>query len=98
MMNESSNKYNYDVQYRYAILKHTGCMEEVCFGHLIRSSVVYHFGFVPYSGPIAPHGNNLVNLMVTDEKEKADLIAACKGVTMEVSDRGACDVELLMVG
>jgi len=36
--------------------------------------------------------------MVTDEKEKAELIAACNGVTLEVSDRGACDVELLVVG
>jgi len=50
------------------------------------------------SGPIAPHGGQLSNLMVSDPKEKAALIASCNGVTMEVSDRGACDVELLVVG
>jgi hypothetical protein len=53
---------------------------------------------VRISGPIAPHGGQLSNLMVSDPKEKAALIASCNGVTMEVSDRGACDVELLVVG
>jgi sulfate adenylyltransferase len=49
-------------------------------------------------GLTPPHGGKLVNLMVTDPKAQADLVASCGGVTMELSDRGACDVELLCVG
>ncbi len=36
--------------------------------------------------------------MVTDPKQKAELYAACQGRTLELSDRNACDVELLTVG
>lgn len=36
--------------------------------------------------------------MVTDPVEKAALFAACQGRVMELSDRNACDVELLTVG
>lgn len=43
-----------------------------------------------------PHGGNLVNLMAP-ASEHAALKAACKH-TMELSDRNACDVELLVVG
>mmetsp|Transcript_32072 Transcript_32072/g.38852 ORF Transcript_32072/g.38852 Transcript_32072/m.38852 type:complete len:453 (+) Transcript_32072:20-1378(+) len=49
-------------------------------------------------GLIAPHGGAVVDRMVTDAKQKEDLIAACGGVTLELSDRNACDVELLTVG
>lgn len=49
-------------------------------------------------GKAAPHGGELVDLMVTDPAEKSALIAACEGRTIECSDRNACDVELLMVG
>jgi len=43
---------------------------------------------------IAPHGGVLVNLMAED---KDAALAACTK-TVEVSDRNACDIELLMVG
>jgi sulfate adenylyltransferase len=43
---------------------------------------------------IAPHGGELVNLMTSD---KTAAIARCTK-TVELSDRNACDVELLMVG
>ncbi len=50
-------------------------------------------------GKTAPHGGQgLVNLMVADASERANLIAACEGRTIECSDRNACDVELLAVG
>ena len=49
-------------------------------------------------GLIAPHGGKLVDLLVKDKKEAAELVAACGGRTIELSDRGACDVELLTVG
>ena len=49
-------------------------------------------------GKAAPHGGKLSDLMVTDEAERSALIAACEGRTIELSDRNACDVELLMVG
>ncbi len=43
-----------------------------------------------------PHGGKLVNLMLADsEKEKA--VASCTK-ELELSDRNACDVELLCVG
>jgi len=48
-------------------------------------------------GLIEPHGGELVNLMVVDEKEKARAIASCDRA-LELSDRNACDVELLSVG
>ncbi len=45
-----------------------------------------------------PHGGVLVDLMVTDPKRKAELYAECQGRKIELSDRNACDVELLTVG
>ena len=43
-----------------------------------------------------PHGGKLVNLMVSgSEKEQA---AAGCSKQLELSDRNACDVELLCVG
>jgi sulfate adenylyltransferase len=49
-------------------------------------------------GLIVPHGGKLVDLMVTDPKRKAALYAECQGRKIELSDRNACDVELLTVG
>lgn len=43
-----------------------------------------------------PHGNKLVDLMVADADKAAVEASATK--TMEVSDRNACDIELLTVG
>lgn len=48
-------------------------------------------------GLITPHGGSLVNTMITDAKEKEALVAKC-GHTQELSDRNACDVELLAIG
>lgn len=63
----------------------------------IRSFASGMFGTFAEDGKISPHGGKLVNTMVTDEKEKADLISSCNS-TMELSDRNACDVELVCVG
>ena len=50
------------------------------------------------TGRILPHGGgSLVNLLVSDSKQRAELIKSCKH-TKECSDRNACDVELLTVG
>lgn len=49
-------------------------------------------------GLIEPHGGSLKNTMVTDPAEKKKLIAECEGRKIEVSDRNACDIELLAVG
>lgn len=35
---------------------------------------------------------------MTDAAQKAALVEACGGNTLQLSDRGACDVELLIVG
>ena len=45
-----------------------------------------------------PHGGKLVDLLVTEPKQKAALYAECQGRKIELSDRNACDVELLTVG
>ena len=50
------------------------------------------------TGRIVPHGGKLVDLMVTDPKQRAALFSACEGRRLELSDRNACDVELLTVG
>eukprot|EP00897_Mesotaenium_endlicherianum_P009984 jgi/Mesen1/9013/ME000563S08322 len=49
-------------------------------------------------GYIVPHGGKLVNLMVTDQAEKEALLASCKGAAIQLNDRQACDVELLING
>ena len=50
-------------------------------------------------GLIVPHGGGaLVDTLVSDAKKQADLVASCNGVTLQLSDRNACDVELLTVG
>jgi sulfate adenylyltransferase len=44
----------------------------------------------------APHGDQLVNLMVPASERQAVIDSCTK--TIECSDRNACDVELLCVG
>lgn len=51
---------------------------------------------VEQAGLIAPHGGKLVNLMLPEDK-KAAAVASCTK-TIQLSDRNACDVELLTVG
>eukprot|EP01026_Neomeris_dumetosa_P029175 TRINITY_DN2364_c0_g1_i2.p1 TRINITY_DN2364_c0_g1~~TRINITY_DN2364_c0_g1_i2.p1 ORF type:complete len:504 (-),score=69.91 TRINITY_DN2364_c0_g1_i2:372-1883(-) len=53
---------------------------------------------VDTTGHIEPHGGNLVNLMLKDYQEATELIASCEGRAIELSDRNACDVELLAIG
>lgn len=48
------------------------------------------------TGLIAPHGGKLVDLMLPEDKKAAAVSSATK--TIELSDRNACDVELLTVG
>lgn len=48
------------------------------------------------AGLIAPHGDKLVNLMLPADKKQASIDSCTK--TVELSDRNACDVELLTVG
>lgn len=45
-----------------------------------------------------PHGGKLIDRMVTDEAQAADLIKQCDGHTIELTQRQSCDVELLMNG
>merc|ERR1719327_739103 len=49
------------------------------------------------SGAGAPHGGALVNTVVTDAALKKKLIAETSA-TVELSERQACDVALLMFG
>ncbi|KAK3247102.1 hypothetical protein CYMTET_43393 [Cymbomonas tetramitiformis] len=51
-----------------------------------------------HDGHIKPHGGLLSNLMHTNAKDKGDLLKECNGRVLALSDRGACDVELLMNG
>lgn len=48
------------------------------------------------AGLQTPHGGNLVDLMVADGDKET--VAASATKTIELSDRNACDVELLTVG
>ena len=43
-----------------------------------------------------PHGDMLVNLLVSESEAQSEVDACTK--TIELSDRNACDVELLTVG
>lgn len=45
-----------------------------------------------------PHGGKLVNRMVGSAAEGQELILSCDGLTMELSERQSCDVELITVG
>eukprot|EP00245_Coleochaete_scutata_P014998 TRINITY_DN6521_c1_g3_i1.p1 TRINITY_DN6521_c1_g3~~TRINITY_DN6521_c1_g3_i1.p1 ORF type:complete len:401 (+),score=70.96 TRINITY_DN6521_c1_g3_i1:134-1336(+) len=49
-------------------------------------------------GIVLPHGGRLVDLSVSDKSIEADLIASCEGREVELTDRQACDVELLING
>lgn len=49
------------------------------------------------TGHIVPHGGQLSNLMVSNAEERRALEASCTH-QQEISDRNACDVELLSVG
>jgi len=49
-----------------------------------------------FSGLIAPYGGSLVDLMVPVERREA--VKASANISLECSDRNACDVELLVVG
>eukprot|EP00927_Polykrikos_kofoidii_P000500 TRINITY_DN10180_c0_g3_i1.p1 TRINITY_DN10180_c0_g3~~TRINITY_DN10180_c0_g3_i1.p1 ORF type:complete len:428 (+),score=67.83 TRINITY_DN10180_c0_g3_i1:138-1421(+) len=50
-----------------------------------------------YFGPGAPHGGALVNTFVTLKSERNKLVSNCS-VTLELSERQACDVALLVAG
>jgi sulfate adenylyltransferase len=45
-----------------------------------------------------PHGGVLVDLMEKDTEKRASLIASCENRVIELDERGACDVELLING
>eukprot|EP00245_Coleochaete_scutata_P016653 TRINITY_DN7861_c0_g2_i1.p1 TRINITY_DN7861_c0_g2~~TRINITY_DN7861_c0_g2_i1.p1 ORF type:complete len:467 (-),score=88.54 TRINITY_DN7861_c0_g2_i1:573-1973(-) len=49
-------------------------------------------------GYILPHGGRLVDLLVSDKKIQDELIASCQGREHTLTDRQACDVELLVNG
>ena len=44
-----------------------------------------------------PHGGKLVNRMVGAEEGK-ELVKACNGLTMDLTERQSCDVELIVGG
>lgn len=48
------------------------------------------------TGLISPHGGKLVDLMLPEAQRQAAIDSCTKAV--ELSDRNACDVELLTVG
>jgi len=46
----------------------------------------------------APHGGILVDLLVKDANKREELLASCENRVFELSERQACDVELLVNG
>jgi sulfate adenylyltransferase len=56
----------------------------------------FHSSAVASASLVPPHGGELVNLMVADG-DKAAVVKSANRV-LELSDRNACDVELLMTG
>ncbi len=44
-----------------------------------------------------PHGGKLVNRMVGADEGK-ELVKGCNGLTMELTERQSCDVELIVGG
>ena len=52
----------------------------------------------PAAGKRGPHGGKLVELMVTDAAEKKALLGKCDVPALDLSERQACDVELLGSG
>lgn len=52
-----------------------------------------------YMGKIMPHGSDVLSSrMVVDVQSKQTLLDKCAGLSIELSDRNACDVELLTNG
>lgn len=48
---------------------------------------------------VPPHGGGaLVDRMVYCEKERAEQVRSCNGLTLELSERQSCDVELITTG
>eukprot|EP00927_Polykrikos_kofoidii_P000499 TRINITY_DN10180_c0_g2_i1.p1 TRINITY_DN10180_c0_g2~~TRINITY_DN10180_c0_g2_i1.p1 ORF type:complete len:403 (+),score=84.47 TRINITY_DN10180_c0_g2_i1:121-1329(+) len=47
--------------------------------------------------PGAPHGGELVNTFVSSDASRGELVASC-GATLELSERQACDVALIVAG
>lgn len=62
-----------------------------------RSALVSGKALFTRSLATAPHGGSLVNQMVSDPAEKAE-IAKSADVTIELTDRQSCDVELICNG
>jgi ATP sulfurylase len=60
-----------------------------CFGSGMRAMSSIRAGF---------HGGKLVDKMVKDEGEKSKALARCNVDPIELSERQACDVELLCTG
>ena len=50
-----------------------------------------------FASSAPPHGGKLVDLMVKDEAEKAE-IAKSADVVVEINERQSCDVELIVNG
>ena len=65
-------------------------------GSFTAGKSLFHASSAAHAGLIEPHGGSLVNLMADDSK-KAGLVSSCDR-SLELSDRNACDVELLTVG
>ena len=62
----------------------------------VKSGVLYSAATATERKLQAPHGGKLVDLMA-EGSEKEQAVAACTK-QLELSDRNACDVELLCVG
>ncbi len=61
-------------------------------------SAIRNIGMRSFSSAApAAHGGNLVNKMITDEKDKAE-VKKMADVTVELNDRQSCDVELITNG
>ena len=45
-----------------------------------------------------PHGGVLVDRMVRSEQERAEQVRSCNGLSLELTERQACDVELITTG
>jgi hypothetical protein len=56
-------------------------------------------GSTPLGSKVPPHGGGVVvDRMVYSEKERADQVRSCNGLTLELSERQSCDVELITTG
>jgi len=59
---------------------------------------VYEKDSSVYLGKNLPHGGTLISRMVLDNLEKDQLLKSCNGSFIDLSDRNACDVELIVNG